>query len=324
HHIVHLLAQHDRFLIAAHANPDGDALGACSAMGYILQSMGKKFTIYNESALPASFDWLPLPCPLCHDVNQLPFTPELAIILDCGDMHRVGSALSAQLPALASINIDHHMATPAYGNLYNWIDPSMAATGQMVAHIATAAGIPLTGPLAENIFVAIVTDTGSFSHSNTSAAVFRLAAEMLENGLDIATLRENMENRLNLSGLRLQGELLLRFSLYNEGRAALVCVTQEDLHKHHASKEDIEGIINRLRQVRGVLIAAVLREDGPAQCKLSLRSSGSINVRSIAATMGGGGHRNASGASIAHPLEDACALTLAALNTYFATAQPER
>lgn len=317
-HIAHLIAQYDTILIAAHTNPDGDALGACGAMGYIVQTMGKRFVIYNESPLPESFDWLPLPCPLCHDLQALPFTPQLAIILDCGDLHRVGTALSALLPTLASINIDHHLETPPYASLYNWVDPSMAATGQMVAMIAKAVHIPLAGPLAENIFVAIVTDTGSFSHSNTSPAVLRLAAEMLDNGLDVATLRDKMENRLSLSGLRLQGELLLRFTLHHNGQVALLSVTQKDFKKYQATKEDVEGIINRLRQVRGVTVAAVLREDASGYCKLSLRSSGDISVRAIAASMGGGGHKNASGATIQHTLPDAEILTLDAIDAYFA------
>lgn len=324
YHIARLLLDHDNILVAAHTNPDGDALGACAGMGHILHAMGKKFVIYNESPLPPSLDWLPLPGPLCHDLNELAaqaFIPELAIILDCGAMHRVGPALSNFLPTLNSICIDHHLDTPHYASLHNWVDPGMAATGQMVAYIAKAAGIPLQGPLAENLFVALVTDTGSFSHNNTSAQVLHLAAEMLDNGLAIASLRENMENRHSLSGMRLQGALLGRFSLHNEGRVAFVRVTQEDFARYQASKEDVEGIINRLRQVRGVIIAAVLREEGPHLCKLSLRSSGDVNVRTIAATMGGGGHKNASGATIALPLQDAQDTTLSAIAQYLAAGE---
>lgn len=317
-HIARLITHYDNILIAAHMNPDGDALGACGAMGYIVQTMGKRFAIYNESLLPESFDWLPLPCPLCHDLQALPFLPQLVIIIDCGDLHRVGPALATLLPKLDSINIDHHLETPPYASLYNWVDSNMAASGQMVAAIAQAAHIPLAGALAENIFVALVTDTGSFSYSNTSPAVLRLAAEMLDNGLDIATLRDKMENRLSLSGLRLQGELLMRFTLHHNGQVALVSVTQKDFQKYHATKEDVEGIINRLRQVRGVTVAAVLREDASGYCKLSLRSSGDISVRAIAATMGGGGHKNASGATIEHPLPEAESLTLDAIDAYFA------
>lgn len=320
-HIARLLLQHDNILVAAHTNPDGDALGACAGMGHILHALGKKFVIYNESPLPSSLDWLLLPGPLCHDLKELSaqnFKPELAIILDCGDMNRVGPALTDFLPSLDSICIDHHLGTPHYASLYNWIDPHMAATGQMVAYIAKAAGIPLQGPLAESLFVALVTDTGSFSHSNTTAEVLHLAAEMLDNGLEIASLRENMENRHSLSGMRLQGALLERFKLYNEGRVAFVCVTQEDFAHYQANKEDVEGIINRLRQVRGVIIAGVLREDSSQLCKVSLRSSGDVNVRAIAATMGGGGHKNASGATLALPLHEAEDKILSAIAEYLA------
>lgn len=321
--IARLLQLHDFVLIAAHTNPDGDAMGACAAMGYILQSLGKTFAIYNESSIPPVLDWLPLPSPLYNTLGDIPFTPQLAIILDCGDAHRVGKELAAQLPQLHSINIDHHLATPEYGTRYNWIDSTMAATGQMVAYVALAAGIPLTGALAENIFVALVTDTGSFSYSNTSAKVLHLAAHMLDNGLNVASLRDNMENRVSLAGLRLQGELLLRFTLHHQGKVAMVCVSQHDLHSHQTSKEEIEGVINRLRQVRGVVIAVVLREDTPHQSKISLRSSGDISVRAIAATLGGGGHINASGVTMAYGLHEAQKLVLQAITDYLTAKEHE-
>lgn len=311
------LMQYDDILIAAHSNPDGDALGACGAMGYIVSALGKRFCIYNESPLPASFDWLPLPCPLEHDLTHLPFQPQLAIILDCGDVLRVGPALADFLHTVPSISIDHHLETPPYASLINWAEPGMAATGQMVAAVAKALNLRLEGPLAENIFVAIVTDTGSFSHSNTNAAVLHLAAELLDNGLDVARVRNNMENRLTMPGLRLQGELLSRFSLHEDNRVAFAWVSQDDFKRFNATKEDLDSIVNRLCRVRGVFIAAVLREEGPHESKVSMRSTGSVSVREIAASMGGGGHVNAAGATINLPLGQAQTHTLAAIHNYF-------
>lgn len=315
------LKQYDNILIAAHSAPDGDALGACAAVGYIAEALGKNFCIYNETALPPSFDWLPLPCPLVSDLTNLPFTPQLAIILDCGDIHRLGTALAEFLPSVPSISLDHHLETPPYASLINWTDPSMAATGQMVAEVAKALHLPLKGPLAENIYVAIVTDTGSFSHSNTTAAVMLLGAELLENGLEVARIRNNMENRQTMAGLRLQGELLSRFSLHEDTRVAFVCVSQNDFVRFNAGKEDLDSIVNRLCHIRGVAIAAVLREEGPTESKVSMRSTGAYNVREIAASMGGGGHVNAAGATIPLPLAEAQEHILATIHNYFAQMQ---
>lgn len=315
------LMLHDDILIAAHSNPDGDALGACAAMGYIVAALGKRFCIYNESPLPQSFDWLPLPCPLLNDLEKLPFTPQLAVILDCGDIKRVGQALEKLLPTVPSISLDHHLETPPYASLINWTDPSMAATGQMVAAVAKALSIPLQGPLAENIFVSIVTDTGSFSHSNTTATVMHLAAELLDNGLDVTRVRNNMENRQTISGLRLQGELLSRFSLHEDKRVAFVSVSQDDFRRFSATKEDLDSIVNRLCHMRGIDIAAVLREESPTESKVSMRSTGIINVRAIAASLGGGGHVNAAGATIAKPLEQAQTVVLTAINAYLSPLQ---
>lgn len=312
--IAELLRAHDHILVAAHAHPDGDALGATAAMGWLLRRMGKEAALYNATGAPEFLEWLPLPGPLHKELADLPFRPELLVVLDCGDAHRVGEALTPLLPQLPGINIDHHLGNPNFGTLYNWVEPGMAATGQMVAAVARAVGVPLTGALAESVYLALVTDTGGFAFGNTSADVFRLAAELADGGLDVAAVRERLDNQWTLPRMRLWSRLLQNFTVCREGSVALAVVARAELEACGAQKDDMEGFVEHLRRLRGVRVAGLVREDAPGRCKLSLRSSGTTDVRAMAAVFGGGGHRNAAGATLPLPLAEAREAVLAAVD----------
>ncbi len=313
-HIAELLRRRDHVLVAAHAHPDGDALGSTAAMGWLLRGMGKETALYNATGAPEFLEWLPLPCPLHTKLDHLPFRPELLVVLDCGDAHRVGEALAPLLTQLPCINMDHHLGNPEFGTLYNWVEPSMAATGQMAAAVARAAGAPLTGALAEAVYLSLVTDTGGFAFGNTSADVFRLAAELADGGLDVAAVRERLDNQWTLPRMRLWSHLLRHFMVRREGSVALAVAARADLEACGARKEDMEGFVEHLRRLRGVRVAGLVREDAPGRCKLSLRSSGTTDVRAMAAVFGGGGHRNAAGATLALPLAEAREAVLAAVD----------
>lgn len=322
--IADVLRVHDHILVAAHAHPDGDALGSTSAMGWLLRRLGKTMALYNGTGAPDFLEWLQLPGPLYTDVANLPFQPELLVVLDCGDAHRVGEMLSPWLSRLPVINIDHHLGNPVFGTLYNWVDPAMAATGQMVAAVARALNMPLSGSMAEALYLALVTDTGGFAFGNTTAEVFRLAAELAESGLDVAGVRERLENQWTLARMRLWSSLLRKFTLHRDGSVALVAVAREDLEACGARKDDMEGFVEHLRRLRGVLVAGLVREADPGRCKLSLRSSGATDVRAMAAVFGGGGHRNAAGATLTLPLDAAADAVLAVVDAALAgdDAQP--
>jgi len=161
--IAAILRERDNILVAAHVSPDGDAVGATAAMGWLLHSLGKRFALYNMSGLPASYAWVKMPRPCISSLENLPFTPELLVALDCGEAHRLGPEAARLLETLPSINLDHHLDNPHFGSQGNWIAPDMAATGQMVGEVARAAGVPLAGGLAEGVCLSLVSDTGSFA-----------------------------------------------------------------------------------------------------------------------------------------------------------------
>ena len=315
--IARLLAEHDDIVIAAHVNPDGDAVGATAAMGYVLAAMGKRFALYNGSGFPPHLAWLTLPGRLYEDLRRLPFKPKLFVCLDSGDMHRLGEALVAMLPRYASISIDHHLGNTLFASLDNWVEPAMASTGQMVAHIADAAGVELCGPLAEALYLSLVTDTGSFSHGNTSPEVFDLAARLMRGGLDAAALRARMDSQWSLAKLHLLGLLFAQVRLEDAGRVAVSIATEKTFSTAKALASDTEGYVEQLRSIAGVRVALFVREEGKKRIKASLRSRGADDVRAIAARFGGGGHKNAAGVVLAMGIDEAMPKLLAAIHELF-------
>jgi phosphoesterase RecJ-like protein len=305
--IAAVLRMNDNILVAAHASPDGDAVGATVAMGWLLRGLGKRFALYNASELPACHAWLRLPQAWLTSLKHLPFKPELLVALDCGNAARLGAELASLLPLLPSVNLDHHPDNSCFGSLENWVEQGFAATGQLVAETARAAGLPLSDGLAEAVYLALVSDTGSFAFGNTSARVFRLAAELVDNGLDAARVREQTENQWTLAKSRLWSMLLGRLELHLEGRLAFVVARRRDMAACNAFAEDLEGFAELLRRHKGVHIACLVREDARDRCKLSLRSSGGTDVRALAARFGGGGHTNAAGAVLHKNVKDSCA-----------------
>ena len=311
--IAAILREHDNILVAAHVSPDGDAIGATAAMGWLLHGLGKRFALYNASGLPASYAWIRLPQPLIVSLGALSFTPKLLVALDCGDAHRLGPELACLLATLPSINLDHHTGNPHFASQANWVEPAMAATGQLVAQVARAAGVPLTGGLAEGVCLSLVSDTGSFAFGNTSAAVFRLMAELVDGGLDFAGLRERMDAQWSLARSSLWGRLLSRVESLHDGRLILCVIRQEDMAACGAASDDLEGFVELLRRHRGAEIAATFREAEPDRCKLSLRSVSGVDARALASRFGGGGHKNAAGATLHEPVDSAMEKVIAAM-----------
>lgn len=313
--IARHLRERNRFLVCAHIRPDGDALGSTAAMGWLLHALGKEYMLYNENGVPRFLEWLPLSAPVYTSLETLPFTPECLVVVDCGNAQRTGAAMADFFAEKASINIDHHLGNPCFGTLDNWVDPQMPAVGQMVAAVAEAAGVPLTGALAQAVYVALISDTGGFAFGNTTPAALRLAAHLAENGLDMAAVRDTLDKQWSLERMHLWGRIMQRLTLEQGGNVVLATVSQADIDACGADQEEVEGLAEHLRRLRGVLVSGVLREEDPTHCRLNLRSSGETDVRRIAVALGGGGHRNAAGCTLEMPLDQARTVVLTALQT---------
>lgn len=305
----------EKVVLAAHENLDGDALGSLGASAWMLAAMGKQFAVYSAAGVPKYLDFVALPGPVYTDLADIPFEPETALFLDCSERSRLGSALAERSYLLPSVNIDHHVADRGLGTIYNFIEEDAAATCQLVAYVALSLGFPLEGRLGACLSLGLMTDTGWFSHGNTSADVLFLCGLIVRKGFSLEKLRDELYNNWAAGKTRLWGKLLFEVSIRCDGRVAYGEVSKEDFRRYDCGKDDLEGLVEWYRRIRGVEVAAILREETETSCKFSLRSGNAVDVRAIAAELGGGGHIRASGGSIDLPLREAGNALLATIES---------
>jgi len=299
--VSQIIRDGDDFLVAAHVNPDGDAIGSICAVGHTLARLGKRFRLYSPSGLPAGYDFVSLPAPLETD---LPATmPALTIVLDCGAAERMGPELLARRSETRIINIDHHLGNGDFGD-ENWVAVDQPAVGSMIALLAKDLGLTLDGGLAECVYLAVSTDTGFFTYGSTTPESLELTAEMLRGGLDLARMNMLINKQWTEARLRLWTEVMGSVALFADKRVAVGVITREMFRRTGTDSQDTENLINTIRRLKSVRVAVILREERPDTYKFSLRSYGEDNVQAIAALFGGGGHRNASGGTIAAPLDE--------------------
>lgn len=311
--VLAALQQGRRFALVSHLNPDGDAIGSSAAMGFVLKALGKDFRIYNVTGLPEQFQWMELPCPVTSDLEEIQaFDPDWYVVMDCGDLNLTGPEMAAHLPPDKTMVIDHHQGDRAKGAIA-WVDTTMAAAGEMVALVARELALPLTGPLGEALYLALVSDTGYFSYGNTRAVTMRIGAEILEGGLNPGDFRVKYLNQWSLGRIRLWSQVLDRASMHCGGRVAFMGITQDYLARTGTTMEETDGLVDFIRRIRGVEAAVVLKEEGPGTAKFSLRSDGDTDVQRVAASLGGGGHVNAAGGRIEAPFNQAKDILLAAI-----------
>ncbi|MEW5722214.1 MAG: DHH family phosphoesterase [Thermodesulfobacteriota bacterium] len=295
-----LLAARDRIVLLAHVNPDGDALGSLLALGQGLLALGKQATMYCQSGVPSMFAFLPGANEVVTKLGP-PSGYEVAVLLDHHDLARSGrAALSlAQGPVLAVI--DHH---PGLGALpgYALVDTRVSSAGELVFYLLEALGARLTPDMAANLFVAVSTDTGSFSFSNTTPECLAVSAELVRSGARPWELTRRLYMGRPRRRLELLGLALKNLEFFDGGRIGAMTVTSEMMAATGTDSYDTDGFVEYPRSVAGVELAILFREIGPASCQVSLRSLGRVNAAELAQTFGGGGHAQAAGFSADQPL----------------------
>ncbi|WP_432737754.1 DHH family phosphoesterase [Maridesulfovibrio sp. FT414] len=293
--ICRILKEENDFLVAAHFNPDGDALGSTAAMGYILEKLGKRYRLYNQSGMPEAMQWFEMPAPVLTEIPK--GFDGWYIILDCGDAPRMGETLMNAMDPEKSINIDHHMGNSGFAAV-NWVDTNRPAVGEMITLIARELKISLSGRLGEAIYLSIATDTGFFTYNNTKPETLEIIADILRYGLDLGEYVPKIRNRWTMKRINLWTVALSRIELHHDGQTAMIFIPQEMLDDAGASGPDCEGLVSFILRIQGVRVAVLIREDSPMRYKFSLRSQSRDNVQAVAALFGGGGHKNASGGLI--------------------------
>ena len=292
--ITTALEQAEHILILTHIHPDGDALGSQLALGDVLRGLGKQVCLYGEAEVSHLYDFLPGSSGITVGLPELSAF-DCAIALDCGDAYRLGDELNSLLTVKPFLVIDHHAGHQDFGDL-RWVDPSRASSGEMVYDLAVALGGEISPAAAYCLYAAIVSDTGSFKYSSTSADTFRVARELILKGVKPAEVAGKLFDNYTLPRLRLFQRVLESLQLEAEGRIALISAPRRLFDETGAATQDTEGFINYPRALNCVQVAAFLKEAEPGMVSVSLRSKGnSCDVAKVAAKFGGGGHRNAAG-----------------------------
>ena len=279
-----------RFVVVSHARPDGDAIGSCLAMAYALAALGKQVRVVSRDRPPAPMMVFP-GVPEIEVTDRVDDPGDAVIVMECGDLKRTGVE---GLDSGFVINIDHHPGNGMYGAM-NWFDLSAAACGEMVFDLIEALGVPLTFEIATHVYVAILTDTGSFHYSNITPRTFDTCRRCMEAGVSPPAVARSIFDSNNLGRLKLFGAVLSKMQLDDSGRIAFVYVDQHLARECGGTYEDTEGLINLPLTVKEILAVVFFKENGPNDWRVSMRSKGDIDVNAIAKQFGGGGHKNASG-----------------------------
>jgi phosphoesterase RecJ-like protein len=291
------LLRHQRIVVTSHMRPDGDSVGSSLALAWALRALGIEARVIHRDPPPLQL----ADFPGLSDVevgNTIPAGTGAVVVLECGDLARTGLSGFDGLPV---VNIDHHPGNTGYGSA-QWFDGSASACGELVFEIIDELGVPLSPEMATHLFVAIVTDTGSFRYPGVSPRTFTICARLLEAGADPVSVARRLFDSHTLGRLRLQGAVLQTLEIDGSGRLAILTLDDRTLVASGGTAEETDGLINLPLGVKAIQAAVFFKEAGDGTWRVSLRSKGEIDVGGVARGFGGGGHKNAAGCTLAGDL----------------------
>ncbi len=297
--VVELIEKKDRFAITSHVRPDGDSLGSSLGLYWLLKALNKDVEVIMRDLAPHSYRQLP-------GADAVRVTPavdrvyEAVFVIECSDIDRPGLI---DLEKQFVVNIDHHSTTELFGTI-NWIDSTASAVGEMIYNLCKATGVRVTKEIAECVYTALLTDTGSFHYSNTTERTFKIASELVRTGVKPAKTAEAIFGSYQWPKIQLLSQVLGTAKRDETGHVAWMQQTLEMQKQTHASDEDADGFVNYPLAVSEVEATALFKECSPGVYRTSLRSKGDVNVAKIAEQFGGGGHRNAAGCTLKGDLEE--------------------
>jgi phosphoesterase RecJ-like protein len=293
------LLQRQRFLLTSHTRPDGDSIGSQLALAFTLEALGKSVRIVNADAAPDHY----LDFPGMDRIEIARSVPpdaaiDAVIVMECSDLSRTGvSGLEGRF----IINIDHHGGNRMYGAL-NWFDQSAAACGEMVFDLIRTLGVALTPAIATHIYLAILTDTGSFHHSNITPRTFDICRQTVEAGVNPAAMARRVFDSNSFGKLKLIGALLDSMELIDHGKLAVLYLDDAMLDACGCTHNDTEGVINLPLTAREIQAVVFFKIVADGTVRVSMRSKYDVDVRLVATAFGGGGHKNAAGFTVTGPL----------------------
>ena len=297
--LLDVIRQGRRFIVASHARPDGDAIGSAMAMALALRGLGKEAVVITDAIPPVFLQ----PFPGVDGIQIATGTTDTfdaALIMECSALSRTGVS---GLDRSAVMNIDHHPGNTVYGAV-NWIDESAAACGEMVFTLIEALGVPLSKDVATHIYLAVLTDTGSFHFSHLSPRTYEVARRCVEAGADPQWIARTHYDSNSLSRVRIFGAVMNGMVIVDEGRVALLTITRQLMTDLGGTADDLEGLINFPLTVKDIEAVAFFKEVGDGDWRVSMRSKGTVDIGAIARQFNGGGHTNAAGCSAKGTVDD--------------------
>ena len=296
HRIIEGIRDGRSVCIVGHVRPDGDCIGSQLGLALALRNEGKQVTCWNQDDLPDKLAFLDPDHLLQKPKAGLRF--DVVIALDCASFERLGTAADAIKDRQLFINIDHHESNTRYGDI-NWILPKQPSTGELVFRLLRAANWAITPAIADCLFTAVSTDTGSFQYPSTRPNTLYVAGKLVERGADLAKVCHEVYQSFPLRRVRLLQRVYNHFKLTHDNRIAYFWLKKQDYERTGADPDDSEGLIDHLRSIEPVVIACIFEEIEPGLVRISLRSKcEKVNVSDVAEQFGGGGHPAAAGARI--------------------------
>jgi len=290
------LLSHSRFVVISHYNPDADAFGSSCALSLLLERLGKEVVCVNETGALSRYMFIPRVDSI---VRKMPddhhggMTPDAIVVCDCGSLHRVGESLFEKVNAIAPmLNIDHHSSNDLFGT-HTYVCPEASSTSELVFDVIVALKDEtlLTPEIATALYAGIVGDTGSFRYQSTSAHTFEVATRLVNAGASPSMVASALFSSNTIASVKLQSAALTDLTLHADGKVAEVVVTTDMLHKYNATQDDTDPLVERARDIEGVEISALIRQDHDIW-RVSLRSrTPRYDVSTIASHFGGGGHK---------------------------------
>jgi bifunctional oligoribonuclease and PAP phosphatase NrnA len=299
--ISRLIDNNRKFLITTHIDPDGDALGSAFSLYWALKSLEKNASVYLKDRIPYRYEFLPGPENIIHEIPSDAY--DVILVVDCGNLFRIGSGHEKLRQMGTIVSIDHHNTNEGFG-AFNLVDEHASSTAEILYRLFRSLEITITLEMALNIYTAIFTDTGSFRYENTSSSAFLIAEEMTRYGVKPAYVSRMVHENHPKERFLLLGQVISSMETYHDNMVALVSVTEEMFKSTNTTSEYTDGFVEYVREIRGVEVAILLREINKNKYKTSMRSKGKVDVAAIGSLFGGGGHKNAAGCVIEGTLEE--------------------
>ncbi|PIY83649.1 MAG: bifunctional oligoribonuclease/PAP phosphatase NrnA [Candidatus Omnitrophica bacterium CG_4_10_14_0_8_um_filter_44_12] len=295
--------QNKVFLVSAHINLEGDALGSELALASLLKRLGKKVIVLNQDEPPVEYGFLPGLGSIRH--NVILYDYDVGALVDCSDISRIGKAAKAFRKDRLLLNIDHHISNTMFADV-NWVKPNASCASEMVYELFKALSVKINKAEALCLYTGILADTGSFKYSSTSSFTHLAASELLKHNLDVNGIYRHIHESLDVRTVKALGKVIETLKIARKGKLAWLEVKNGLIKKEPALAEMTDEIIHFARAIKGVEVALLFKEiKAGREVRVNLRSRGKVDVNGLASFFGGGGHKMASGCTMKGSLKDA-------------------